>query len=35
VFQGFGQALFADGGLILGLNRFTQLPQLPIKIMLD
>jgi len=31
VFQRFGQAKFADGGLILGLSQVTQLPQLPLK----
>jgi len=35
VFHGFGQAKFADGGTILGSSTFTQLPQLPLKIMLD
>jgi hypothetical protein len=34
LFRGFGQAKFADGGLILGLSQFTQLPQLK-KMMLD
>jgi len=34
-FHGFGQAKFADGGLILGLSQFAQLPQLPLKMMLD
>jgi len=31
VFHEFGQAKFADGGLILGSSQFTQLPQLPLK----
>jgi len=30
----FGQAKFAFGGLILGLSQFTQLPQMPLKMML-
>jgi len=34
VFHGFGQAKVADGGLILGSIQFTQLPQLPLKMML-
>jgi len=35
VFQRFGQAKFADSGSILGSSQFTQLPQLPEKMMLD
>jgi len=35
VFHGFGQATFADGGLILTLSQFAQLPQLPLKITFD
>jgi len=35
VFHGFGQAKFADGGSILGSSQFMQLPQLPLKMMLD
>jgi len=35
VFQGFGQAKFAYGGLILGSSHFTLLPKLPLKMMLD
>jgi len=35
VFQGFGQAKFADGGSILGSSQFTQIPQLPLKTTLD
>jgi len=34
-FHGFGQAKFVKGGLISGLNQFTLLPQLPLKIMPD
>jgi len=34
VFHGFGQAKFADGGLIYGSSQFIQLPQLPLKTML-
>ena len=30
-----GQDKFLDGGLILGLSQFTQLPQLPLKMALD
>ena len=33
-FYGFGQAKFANGGLILGSSRFTLLSQLPLKMML-
>jgi len=29
------KAKFADGGFILGSSPFTQLPQLPLKSMLD
>jgi len=35
VFHGFGQAEFADSGLILGSSQFTLLPQLPQKMMLS
>jgi len=35
VFHGFGQTKFADGGSIFGSNKFTQLPPLPLKTMLD
>jgi len=35
VFHGFGQAKFADGGLILGSSQFTLLPLLPLKTSLD
>jgi len=35
VFYGFGQAKFTYGGLVLGSNHFTLLPQLPRKTMLD
>jgi len=35
VFHGFGQAKFAYGGSFLGSTQFTQLPQLPLKAMLD
>jgi len=34
-FHRFGQAKFPDGGLILGLSKFSILPQLPPKILLD
>jgi hypothetical protein len=34
-FHGFGQAIFAYGGTVLGLSQFTLLPQLPLKTMLD
>jgi len=30
-FHRFGQAKFADGGLILGSNQLKPLPQLPLK----
>jgi len=29
------QAKFLDGGLVLDLSQFTQLPQLPLKMTLD
>jgi len=35
VFHGFVQAKFAYSGLILGSIQFTQLSQLPLKMMLD
>jgi len=35
VFYGFGQAKFADGGLILGSIQFTLPAQLPLKMMLS
>jgi len=35
VFHGFGQAKFADGGLILGLRQLSLLSVLPLKTMLD
>jgi len=35
LFHRFGKAKFADGGLILGSSQLTQLPQLPLKTMLD
>jgi len=35
MFHGFGQAKFPDSGLVLGLNQFSILPQLPPKILLD
>jgi len=35
VFQGFGQAQFADGGSILGSSQFTLLTQLSLKMILD
>ncbi len=35
VFHGFGQAKFANGGLILGSSQFTLLLQLPLKTMLS
>jgi len=35
VFHGFGRAKFAFGGSILGSSKFTHLPQLPLKTMLD
>jgi len=35
VFHRFGQAKFAYCGSILGSNKFTLLPQLPLKIMLN
>jgi len=35
VFHGFGQAKFADGGSILDSSQFTQLPQRPVKMMLN
>jgi hypothetical protein len=35
VFHGFGQAKFADGGSILGSSKFTELPQLPLKVTLN
>jgi len=31
VLLGFGQGKFADGGLILGLSQFKELPQLPLE----
>ena len=34
-FHGLGQAEFACGGLVLGLNQFTLLPQLAPKMMLN
>jgi len=34
-FHGFGQAKFAHGGSILGSRKFSQLPQLPLKTMLN
>ena len=34
-FHSFRQAKIANGGLILGLSRFSLLPQLPYKMMLD
>jgi hypothetical protein len=34
-FQGFGQAKFPDGGLVLGSSQFSILPQLPPKILLN
>jgi len=34
-FKRFGHAKFAYGGLILGSSQFPQLPQLPLKTMLD
>jgi len=33
-FHSFGQAKFPDCGWVLGLNQFSILPQLPLKIML-
>jgi len=35
VFHGFGQAKFADGGLILGLSQLSLRSELPLKILLD
>jgi len=35
VFHGFGQAKFADGGLILGSNQLSLLSELPLKTTLD
>jgi len=35
VFNGFGQANFLKGGLVLGLSQFSILPQPPPKIMLN
>jgi hypothetical protein len=35
LFHGFGQAKFPDGGLVLGLNQFSILPQLSPKKILD
>jgi hypothetical protein len=35
VFHGFGQVKFADGGLILGLSQFKELPQLPLEMTLN
>jgi len=35
VFHGFGQAKFADGGLILDPSQFTLLLKLPLKTMLS
>jgi len=35
VFPRFRQAKFADGVLILGSSQFTQLPRLPLKMMLN
>jgi hypothetical protein len=34
-FCGFGQAKFTDSGSILGLSQFTQLPKLPLQMILD
>jgi len=34
-FHRFGQAKFDYGGSILGSSRFSMLPQLPLKTMLD
>jgi hypothetical protein len=34
-FHGLGKAKFAYGGLILGSNQFTLLPQLSLKMTLD
>jgi len=34
-FHGLGQAKFAYGGSVLGLNQFTLLPKMPLKMMLD
>jgi len=34
-FHGFGQVRFAYGGSILGSSKFTLLPQLPLKTVLD
>jgi len=34
-FHGFEQALFPDGGSVLGLSQFSILPLLPPKILLD
>jgi len=34
-FHQFGQAKFPNGGLVLGLSRFSILPQQPPKILLD
>jgi len=34
-FHGFGQAKFAYGGSVLGSSQHTQLPQLPLKMMLN
>jgi len=35
VFHGFGQAVFADGGSILGSTQLTPLPHLPLKTTLN
>jgi len=35
VFHGFGQAEFADGGLILGSSQLSLLTELPVKTTLD
>jgi hypothetical protein len=34
-FRGFGQAKFSNGGSVLGLSQFTQMPQLPLKMTLN
>ena len=34
-FHGYGQAKFANGGLILGSRQFALLPKLALKTMLD
>jgi len=34
VLHRFGQEIFAEGGLILGTSQFTQLPQLPLKLLI-